>query len=158
MLLFHGSNIVITQPKLIPSLRLLDFGQGFYLTSDMEQAKKWAMRTTLNRGLGKATVSIFEIDDDYRKILNILAFDKPDAEWLEFVCMNRTGNTPQNVYDIVKGPVADDQVARTINNYLSGYLLQEMALQLLLPQRLKDQYAFKTEKALNALVFKEAVL
>ena len=24
--------------------------------------------------------------------------------------------------------------------------------------RLKDQYAFKTEKALNALVFKEAVL
>ena len=158
MLLFHGSNIVITQPKLIPSLRLLDFGQGFYLTSDMEQAKKWAMRTTLNRGIGKATVSIFEIDDDYRKFLNILAFDKPDAEWLEFVCMNRTGNTPQNVYDIVKGPVADDQVARTINNYLSGYLLQEMALQLLLPQRLKDQYAFKTEKALNALVFKEAVL
>ena len=158
MLLLHGSNIVITQPRLIPSLRLLDFGQGFYLTSDMEQAKKWAMRTTLNRGIGKATVSIFEIDDDYRTFLNILAFDKPDAEWLEFVCMNRTGNTPQNVYDIVKGPVADDQVARTINNYLSGYLLQEMALQLLLPQRLKDQYAFKTEKALNALVFKEAVL
>lgn len=33
---------------LIATKRLLDFGAGFYLTSDFEQAKKWAVRTVNN--------------------------------------------------------------------------------------------------------------
>ena len=48
MKLYHGSNIEVKTPCLIPSKRLLDFGAGFYLTSDFEQAKKWAVRTTKN--------------------------------------------------------------------------------------------------------------
>jgi hypothetical protein len=49
--LYHGSNVEVKKPKLIASnvKRLLDFGAGFYLTSDFEQAKKWALRTTNNR-------------------------------------------------------------------------------------------------------------
>ena len=31
MILYHGSNLVIKEPKLISSKRLLDFGMGFYL-------------------------------------------------------------------------------------------------------------------------------
>ena len=50
MIVFHGSNLEVKNPMLIPSKRLLDFGAGFYLTSDFEQAKKWAIRTTNNRG------------------------------------------------------------------------------------------------------------
>ncbi len=33
-----------------------------------------------------------------------------------------------------------------------------MALELLLPQKLKDQYTFKTEEALRYLIFEEAIL
>ena len=40
MTLYHGSNVEVNDPKLIPTKRLLDFGAGFYLTSDFEQAKK----------------------------------------------------------------------------------------------------------------------
>ena len=48
-----------------------------------------------------------------------------------------------------------EQAIRTVNNYLKGYFTEEIAIQLLLPQKLKDQYAFKTEKALAILGFKE---
>lgn len=46
MILYHGSNTEVKNPQILRSRRLLDFGAGFYLTSDYEQAKKWAIRTT----------------------------------------------------------------------------------------------------------------
>ncbi len=36
MIFYHGSNIEVKSPKLILSKRLLDFGAGFYLTTDFE--------------------------------------------------------------------------------------------------------------------------
>ena len=49
MILYHGSNIEVKHPQIIRSRKLLDFGAGFYLTSDYGQAKKWAVRTTGRR-------------------------------------------------------------------------------------------------------------
>lgn len=40
MKLYHGSNVQVREPKILESVRTLDFGTGFYLTSDYEQAKK----------------------------------------------------------------------------------------------------------------------
>lgn len=40
MILYHGSNVDVKEPKIIKTKRLLDFGTVFYLTSDFEQAKK----------------------------------------------------------------------------------------------------------------------
>lgn len=48
MIVYHGSNLDVRTPELLPSKRLLDFGAGFYVTSDFEQAKKWAIRTVNN--------------------------------------------------------------------------------------------------------------
>ena len=45
MILYHGSNVAVDKPRLIAAKRLLDFGSAFDLTSDLEQAKKWALRT-----------------------------------------------------------------------------------------------------------------
>ena len=44
------------------------------------------------------------------------------------------------------------------NNYLKGYFDEVIAIKLLLPQNLKDQYAFKTEKSLSILEFREVKL
>ena len=38
MILYHGSNAVVICPRLVSQVRALDFGPGFYLTSDFEQA------------------------------------------------------------------------------------------------------------------------
>ena len=61
MKLYHGSNVTVKNPKIIESDRALDFGTGFYLTTDFEQAKKWAIITTERRKKGKSLISVFEI-------------------------------------------------------------------------------------------------
>ena len=44
MIVYHGSTDVIKQPDVKHSYRLLDFGQGFYVTTVKEQAVRWARR------------------------------------------------------------------------------------------------------------------
>lgn len=156
IILFHGSNIKILAPKILKSKRLLDFGHGFYLTTDLEQAKKWAIRTTTRREEGKPTVSVFETEENEIAKLKILAFSEPNKDWLRYISRNRTNSNATDDYDIVKGPVANDQAIRTVNNYLKGYFNEDIAIQLLLPQKLKDQFAFKTENSLTILKFKES--
>lgn len=156
MIVFHGSNLEVKNPMLIPSKRLLDFGAGFYLTSDFEQAKKWAIRTTNNRGNGFPTVSVYSFDMPQLESLHLLRFHRADKDWLQYIAANRTGQIQADAYDVVFGPVANDQAIRTVNNYLKGYFSEEIAIQLLLPQKLKDQYAFRTETALSILHFMEA--
>ena len=156
MLLYHGSNVVVYEPKIIKSQRFLDFGAGFYMTSDFEQARKWAVRTAARREEGVATISVFELSDDYVDRVKVRTFARPDRDWLRYITVHRTGNPPADDYDMVVGPVANDQAIRTVNNYLKGYFPEEVAIKLLLPQKLKDQYLFRTEKALSLLAFKEA--
>ena len=42
MTLYHGSNVEELTPELLHSVRALDFGRGFYLTSDFDQVARWA--------------------------------------------------------------------------------------------------------------------
>ena len=158
MVVYHGSKIEVKDPKIIKSKRLLDFGTGFYLTSDYEQAKKWAVRTTARREEGVPTISVFNIEKCQIEKLEYLIFDSANKEWLKYISWNRTDKTAEDSYDLVIGPVANDQAIRTVNNYLKGYFDENIAIQLLLPQKLKDQYAFKTEKALSMLEFRGEII
>lgn len=36
MILYHGSNVEVPKPRLLKVQRELDFGKGFYTTSDKE--------------------------------------------------------------------------------------------------------------------------
>lgn len=155
MILYHGSNVEVPKPMILPSKRLLDFGTGFYLTSDIEQASKWAVRTANRREEGTPLISAFYADEGELKKLNLLTFDAPNQEWLRYIAKHRTDAAFEDDYDVTIGPVANDQAIRTVNNFLKGYLTEDMAIQLLLPQKLKDQYAFKTQAALSVLRFCE---
>ena len=157
MILYHGSNLAVEKPRLMPTKRLLDFGAAFYLTSDFEQARKWSEHAVKIRGTGKPAVSVFEFDDACLQNLKLLKFAAPDHAWLRFVAANRTGKPVDDAYDLIIGPVANDQSIRTVNDYLNGYFTEDIAIRLLLPQKLKDQYAFKTEAALACLRFKEVL-
>ena len=90
-----------------------------------------------------------------RDKLDVLTFEGPNKEWLRYISANRTDKAAGDSFDIVIGPVANDQAIRTVNNYLKGYFDEEIAIQLLLPQSLKDQVVFKTEKALAMLKYNE---
>ena len=157
MILYHGSNVEVKEPILLKVQRELDFGKGFYTTSDMEQAARWAERTAKRRGESNAFVTVYEVNEDELKNIRLLSFDSPNVEWLNFVVKNRKGEYIAENWDIISGPVADDQTAQVIDLYLEGAYDEEEAIRRFLTQRLKDQYAFKTNEALKLLIFKEVI-
>ena len=151
MYLYHGSNVEVISPKIIVSNRNLDFGVGFYTTSSLEQAKRWAYLQTIRRKKGTPIVTYYGFDENDTNAFHILKFDSPNKEWLNFVADNRKGIYSGEKYDIVIGPVANDNTMPVINDYMSGNISEETALVLLMPQKLSDQYAFLTERSLELL-------
>ena len=155
-LLYHGSNVDIVRIDLSRSKRGKDFGQGFYLNDNPDQAKAMAVRTTRFMNEGQPTLSCFEFDEDEAKKegLNIKIFTDYSEEWAEFVVMNRKNNsdTPAHPYDIVIGPIADDTVGVQIRRYIMGYMSASVLVDEL---RFRGdhaiQYFFGTPKALQFL-------
>lgn len=156
MTLYHGSSIAVQVPQLQPLVRALDFGRAFYLTSDFDQASRWAKTTALRRGDGAATVSSYAVDASALTGLRVRKFDGPTVEWLRFVSRNRNERIDDSGLDVVIGPVANDNTMPVLNLFFKGAYTEEEALRRLLPQRLKNQYAFKTEQAIKCLSFIEA--
>lgn len=157
MKLYHGSNIIVETPKILDPVRSLDFGAGFYLTTDFEQAKKWSILKTERSGIGRPTVSVYEILEEDMKKLCILKFNSANKNWLEFVSMNRKNEIVEDNSDIIIGPVANDNTMPVITLYLRGDYDVNEALKRLLPQKLKDQIVFKNEKSLSYLKFVEVI-
>lgn len=155
MLLYHGNNVTVEAPRLFKTDRRVDFGSGFYLTSSFEQARRWAQIATKRREEGVPLVSIFKFDEQMLKSLDSLRFEGATFEWLRFVGSNRRGDAAEDELDIVIGPVANDNTMPTLRLFFVGFYSEEEAIKRLLPQKLHDQYAFKTEAALAALSFVE---
>lgn len=52
MILYHGSNMTVEKPILIKQNRYLDFGFGFYTTTNRNQAVNFAQKVTDRRKIG----------------------------------------------------------------------------------------------------------
>lgn len=158
MILYHGSNPVVSEPKLIRQNRFLDFGFGFYTTTNKEQAVSFADKVTKRRKNGHRTVSIYEIDENTAfSECSLLRFDEPEEAWLDFVSDNRSGNYEGEACDFIFGPVANDDVYRTFTLYTAGVLTKEQTLEQLKIKKLYNQLVLTTEKALSYLRFVGAV-
>lgn len=152
MKLYHGSNVKVESPKILHTNRALDFGSGFYLTSSKEQAMKWAKSVAIRRADGLPVVNIFDFNENTVN-LNVLRFETANGDWLDFVVKNRKRIPITESYDLIIGPVANDSTLPVINDYMDDRYTKEEAINHLLPQNLKDQFAFLTEKALKQLKF-----
>ena len=154
MTLFHGSDIAIPEPKIIPANRLLDFGEGFYTTSSYEQARRWANRVRLRKKSGKQIISVYEFDSDKAaKELQIIRFASPSPEWLSFVTTCRGGRETGYEYDIAIGPVANDNVYAAIQLYETGLLSEAETIIRLKVEKIYDQILFHTDLALNYCIY-----
>lgn len=154
MIIYHGSNLVVEKPKLIAQNRFLDFGYGFYTTTNKVQAINFAEKVYKRRNEGTKQVSIYEIDEEkiFAECL-VLRFDSPNEAWLDFVAQNRSGNYKGDAYDVIYGPVANDDVYTTFTLYQAGALSKEQTLETLKIKKLYDQMVFASEKALAFLKF-----
>lgn len=151
MIVYHASNCEVKVPMLVESNRLLDFGPGFYTTSNREQAVRFARSVVMKRG-GTPILNVYEFDEAAAgAALLTKRFRAPDNEWLDFVVANRCGKYAGERFDVVIGPVANDSVYQTIGLYIKGFMSREATIQELRVHSLYDQIVFCQPKAFSFL-------
>ncbi len=161
MLLYHGSNVQISKIDLSKSKHGKDFGSGFYLSDNFEQAMEMAKFKSEVFG-GIPTVMEYEFDEDgaENSPLRILKFSEYSKEWADFVFKNRTAESSEikNEYDIVIGPIANDKVGAQIRRLIEKDIDFDTFLSRIKYMKgLTLQYFFGTENALSFLKLKRSV-
>ncbi len=159
MKLYHGSIVSVKNPSLRQGRPNTDYGKGFYTTVDFDQAARWARIRRDRAGGGNAVVSVYEVDDMLlqKEDFRIMEYNGATKEWLDFVVANRR-YAPLHDYDIVLGPVANDNLYATISLYENGELSAEAAVVQLKTHVLFNQVSFHTEKVLAQLRFVESIM
>lgn len=167
MILYHGSNIDIKSIDLSKCKPYKDFGKGFYLTTIKEQAKRMALRVSRMYG-GQPVLNVYTFDESLITSgkLNVRIFKNPSEEWAAFVITNRnykriqnfqSDNNINNQYDLVIGPIADDDLALLFRQFSDGLISVETLLKEMEFKKLTDQYSFHSENALSYLKKIEAI-
>jgi len=144
MIIFHGSKEIVKEPEVRKAKYNKDFYFGFYCTLIEEQAFRWAVRMD-----GKGIINEYEYNEN--KDLKILKFDEMTEEWLDFIVACRNGE--KHTYDIVEGPMADDQIYNYIQNFIDGTISREAFWDLAKFKKPTHQISFHTAKALKTLTF-----
>ncbi|MBP3689175.1 MAG: DUF3990 domain-containing protein [Bacteroidaceae bacterium] len=155
MKLYHGSTIEIERIDLSCSRPNKDFGKGFYLSAEKEQAMRMAQFKSLTEG-GQPILNTYEFDERVMTdgSLRVLTFDGYTRSWAEFIFLNRNNphDLPAHDYDIVFGPIANDRVGVQIGKYEAGDITLDQFLQNLKYMKGETyQYYFGTELAITNL-------
>ena len=154
--LYHGSNVIVDEPDLVHSKPFKDFGRGFYLSADKQQAWNMAIQKVKQTQEGKAEVTEFLFDENVIRegLLKTLVYSDYCEEWALFVLSNRSCQVshPVHDYDIVYGPIADDGVTYQLRRYEGGVIsLSRLVEELKYAKGITFQYLFGTERALKFL-------
>lgn len=152
--LYHGSNVKIDVPDLAHSKPFKDFGRGFYLSADKQQAREMAWQKVSQIREGKAEVTEFLFDESVMSSadLKVLTYPGYCEEWALFVLANRDRNGvhPIHDYDIVYGPIADDGVTYQLRRYEGGLIsLSQLVEELKYAKGITFQYYFGTQRLCN---------
>ncbi|MBO5307197.1 MAG: DUF3990 domain-containing protein [Lentisphaeria bacterium] len=155
MKLYHGSHIEVKNPKILTSSRVGDFGRGFYTTSNLEQARRWAQIRAKQEEVSAGIVTAFEVPEHLweHSELRIKSFETADEEWLDFVLSNRKDVDFDHEFDVVRGPVANDRVYVCLKMLEDGLTDRETVIRKLKTYVLADQILFHTAKSLLFLEY-----
>jgi len=154
MKVYHGSDVRIETVNLTKCRIGTDFGHGFYVTPILKQAEDIAARVASWHDTMPIVTEFdfneyaFEDPD-----LKTLRFDRYTAEWLDFIVKNRASINSRSLhdYDIVEGPVANDDIAARIYDYLNGDVSKEQFLEELCFKKPMRQICFCTTASLQML-------
>lgn len=149
LVVYHGTCSDFEKIDLKKSHNRRDFGKGFYTTVLEYQSKEWAYRLSLRDK--KKDYYVYEFLFEEASVLNVKRFDTLNEEWLEFIKSNRSKGGLQHNYDVVIGPVADDNTMETVQLYIANILTATEAVERLRYNNVNNQVSFHTEKALKYL-------
>lgn len=157
--LYHATDIYFEEFDPEKAKDFKDFGKGYYLTSNLEQALSWA------RNKGKITETSyvyrysFIIED--ATDLSIKELIEYNEEWVRFLRDNRILglDTP---YDLVYDRMADStfpNISKYLNDYDAGIISENDVIAKLRIEDVKyDQYCFKTERAREYLKNRKVII
>lgn len=105
---------------------------------------------------GEMVVSSFEFDEKAAREagMNIKVFESYSKEWADFILANRKNDTRTQIhdFDIVHGPIANDDVGYQIRRLLAGLITIETFLnELKFKEGVTYQYFFATERSVQFL-------
>ena len=130
-----------------------DYGQGFYVTTNLKQAELWAARKatkerfehlrknrstdpTVVKSLIQPVALLYALDYKGLSLLKGKKFESPGPEWADFIMSNRLApiRYTELTYDYAVGPVADGDVYRTMLAFKNGSIMKEEFYELIQPQ------------------------
>ena len=142
IMVYHGSSVAVPNPKILINGHYKDFGYGFYCTNIEKQAKRWALTQK-----GESIVNKYIYTENPE--LNICTFSDMSETWLQFVVNCRRGI--EHNFDIVEGPMADDQIWDYVEDYMNGNISKTAFWDLVKFKYPTHQIVFCTMKALENL-------
>ena len=154
MILYHGTNVDFETIDLSKSKPNKDFGQGFYLSADYNQAMDMAKTKVEQLETGTPIVLAFEVDEQQMAKLKIQRYSEYSEDWAKFILLNRRNSThePVHDYDIVIGPIANDRVGVQLWKYETQSIdLPTLVRNLQHMKGITFQYFFGTEQAIKLL-------
>ncbi len=165
MLIYHGSENVITKPVFGAGNPKNDYGRGFYCTDDIELSKEWACKRDSDGfcncyELDIDGLKICNLNDDYN-LLNWLALlTKYRGYWQKSSIAEEAKNYLQENYlvdisefDVIIGYRADDSYFSFVQDFIMGTIsLQKLSMAMKLGN-LNDQIVLKSQRAFEQLTF-----
>ena len=160
---YHGSYMEVKNPDLSKCKNGKDFGKGFYITTDKQQAIKFSKLIADRYNAPYGVLNEYLLSDINN--LKYYAFENTDLNWLNCIVGNRRKQygylaKEWKSYDILSGKIANDDTSTVINAYLLGIYGEigsqhagNTAIFNLEPENLKNQLCFKTDPALKRLKF-----
>jgi len=151
MTLYHESLEIVEKPQILQANRPLDFGTGFYTTTSLQQAQRWVKLRMEQSQSSVGFINRYEYTP--KRDLHTRLFHSANEAWVDFVHANRTIQDYNHDYDIVTGPVANDNVYLSFNLYESGIITKRELIRRLKTYKLVDQLLFHTERSLDTLEY-----
>ena len=135
-----------------------DFGPGFYLGEDYDQAISFVC------GYPKSSVYVFRFHNENLKIVELDC----NLDWMIIICYFRGTikryNNHQFVLnalnlikdaDVIIAPIANNKMFYVMQQFAEGEITTTQAMHSLAASYLGNQYVFKTKKAIDSLEFLE---
>jgi hypothetical protein len=94
-------------------------------------------------------VNLYRYEEN--QLLSVLSFDKMTDEWLDFVTDCSRGI--EHNYDIVEGPMADDQVWDYVEDFAAGKISRAAFWELVKFKYPTHQLVFCTSAALETISY-----
>lgn len=154
--LFHGSGSVVEHPEIRITEYTKDFGFGFYCTNLYTQAERLAFRYNDSARGEVPTVNFYRYAENPK--LKIKRFRKMTNEWLDFIALCRSSKEciPHD-FDIVEGPMVDDQVWNYVDDFLNGNITRQQFWAMAEYKYPTHQITFHTDAALECLTFERKI-